>query len=67
MNVTIKSGLPNCPDLVKKIEIDQDDTASDVIRRVCNLFCVETDPRMYIRLSNGVEVAEGDIMSQFVK
>ena len=48
------------------MDIDEDDLALDVIRRTCILMDLESEPRMYLKLENGVEVGGMDTMGDYV-
>ena len=50
-----------------KVLVEDDDLAGDVIRRVCMVANTSPEPRMYLRLEDGTEMAAGDMCSNFIR
>ena len=67
MQLVVRSTIPRNHGTRKKVEISEDDEASDLIRNVCNIMCIDHEPRMYLRLPlTGAEIGGRDKIGDFI-
>ena len=67
MYIVIDSKIPQNYGEKIKVEVSDDDLVSDIIRRVCVLMTIESEPRMYLRLENGFESGGNDVATQYLE
>ena len=67
MYIVIDSKIPQNYGEKIKVEVSEDDLVSDIIRRVCVLMTIESEPRMYLRLENGFESGGNDVATQYLE
>lgn len=67
MKITVVSGMTRNRGDSRKVEVEPELLACDLIKRVCVLMNIQSEPRMYLRLPDGSEVGGEDVVGSFVR
>ena len=51
----------------RKVEVEPELLACDLIKRVCVLMNIQSEPRMFLRLPDSSEVGGDDVVGSFVR
>ena len=67
MKITVVSGMARNRGDSRKVEVEPELLACDLIKRVCVLMNIQSEPRMYLRLPDNSEVGGEDVVGSFVR
>ena len=67
MKITVVSGMARNRGDSRKVEVESELLACDLIKRVCVLMNIQSEPRMYLRLPDSSEVGGEDVVGSFVR
>ena len=67
MKITVVSGMARNRGESRKVEVEPELLTCDLIKRVCVLMNIQSEPRMYLRLPDSSEVGGEDVLGSFVR